>query len=240
MRFFLISALLLLMPVPALAEDHVAGTRISLSADAVALLANDEVVISFRVEKQGQDAEAVRQYINRASTTIEQRLKQEADVKLKTLARSMQPVWQYPKNSSRVRVGWQMIQNSQISTTRLQAVPKWLDAIESAGANLSSLNFRVSDAVSEQAMESLRRQAIRNFRSKATGMAKGLDAGSFRIIRLNASAHAPQPRIYRAEMAMMAKASADAAPPALSAGENKITVTVNGEIEIPFIDYPAQ
>lgn len=242
MRYLLISALLL-MPMLAQAQEETEyfpeGTRINLSASAEMLLPNDEVIVSFRVEKQGKDAEAVRSYVNKVSDAIEQRLKLEADVKLKTLSRSMQPVWQYPKNSSRVRVGWQMTQSGEISTTDLKAVPKWLDAIESAGAHLSSLNFRVSDAISKQAMASLRQQAIANFRSKAAGMAKGLDGESFRIIRLNTSGQAPQPRIYRAEMAMMAKA-VDAAPPALSAGENKITVTVSGEIEIPFIDYPAQ
>ncbi len=244
MRYLLMSVLLLLTPMLAQAQDDAEyfpeGTRINLSASAEMVLPNDEVIVSFRVEKQGKDADAVRSYVNKVSGAIEQRLKQEADVKLKTLSRNMQPVWKYVKNSPRVRVGWQMTQSGQISTTNLKAVPKWLDAIESAGAHLSNLNFRVSDAISKQAMESLRRQAIANFRSKAAGMAKGLDAESFRIIRLNTSGQAPQPRIYRAEMAMMAKASADNAQPALSAGENKITVTVSGEIEVPFIDYPAK
>jgi len=235
----LIFVLFLCAPMLAQAEDAAAGTRVSLTANAEAVLANDEVVITFRVEKQGQDAEVVRQYVNRVSSAIAQRLKQEKDVRLSTISRSMQPVWQYPKNSPRIRTGWQMIQSGQAVSMRLDAVPHWLDAIESAGANLSGLSFRVSAAVLEQAMVSLRQQAVCNFRSSAASMAKGLDAASFRIVHLNTGSRQPQPRVFGSEMAMMAR-SADAAPPALSAGENRISVTVSGDIELPFTDFPAQ
>ena len=65
MRFLLIFTLLLFAPILAQAEGHATGTRINLSASANTRLLNDEVVIAFRVERQGRDAEAVRQYVNR-------------------------------------------------------------------------------------------------------------------------------------------------------------------------------
>jgi len=241
MRYlFLLFSLCWMSPILAQAGDALpTGTRINLNATAETQLANDEVVISFRVEKDGKDAGAVRQYVNRVSGAIQKRLQQEPGVKLKTLSRSMQPVWQYPKNRQRIRTGWRMTQTGQVVSSQLDAVPKWLDGIESAGANLSGLQFRISSKASKKAQDQLRLQAIASFRQKARLIAKGLSANSFRIIQLNSSSQAPRPVMYRGEMAMMAK-SADAAPPSLSAGEGKISVSVSGTIQVPFTDFPVK
>jgi len=237
--FFLLS-LFCLSPVQAQASDVLpTGTRINLSAMAETSLPNDEVALTFRVEKDGTNASSVRQYVNRVSGAIQKRLKHEPGVKLKTISRSMQPVWQYPKNRQRVRTGWRMTQTGQVVSSKLDAVPNWLDAIESAGANLSGLQFRISSTASKSAQDQLRLQAISLFRQKAGVIAKGLSASSFRIIQINTNSRMPRPVMYRAEMAMMAK-SADAAPPSLSAGEGKISVTVSGSIQVPFTDFPVK
>jgi len=232
-------SLILWMPAWAQAGDHLpTGTRINLSATVSSQLPNDELLITYRVEKEGVDAAKVRGYVNRVSKSVQQRLKQERGLALKTISRNMQPVWKYPKNSQRIRTGWRMTQTGQIRTKRMDHVSDWLDAIEGAGAHLSGLNFRISDSASKQGQDALRLQAIASFRAKAAVIAHGLNAASFRIIRLNTSSASPRPLVYRGEMAMMAKAAADA--PALSAGEGKLSVTVSGEIEVPFTDFPAQ
>jgi len=216
-----------------------AGTRINLNASAEMQLPNNEVVILFRIMKEGTDAKMVRQYVNRLSGAVHKRLKHESGVILKTVSRTMQPVWKYPKNRQRVRTGWRMTQTGQVVSSKLDAVPKWLDAIETAGANLSSLQFRISRSTSKRAQTRLRLDAIAAFREKAAVIAKGLSAKSFRIIQLNTNSQAPRPVMYRAEMAMMAK-SADAAAPTLSAGEGKLRVSVNGTIQVPFTDFPVK
>jgi len=238
MRYFFVMLTLLCLP-PLLAQAEAVtpgGTRINLQAMAETSLPNDEVVLTFRVEKDGTNAGSVRQYVNRVSGAIQKRLKHEPGVKLKTISRSMQPVWQYPKNRKRVRTGWRMIQTGQVVSRKLEAVPNWLDAIESAGANLSGLQFRISSTASKRAQDQLRLQAISLFRQKAGVIAKGLSASSFRIIQINTNSQMPRPVMYRAEMAMMAK-SADAASPSLSAGEGKISVSVSGSIQVPFTDF---
>jgi len=230
------------MLIPTLASAEVQspnGTRINLNATMQTQVPNDEVVITFRVEKEGKNARAIRQYVNRVSGAIQKRLATEKGVKLKTTSRNMQPVWKHYKDRPRQRTGWRMTQTGQIVSTHLDALPAWLNAIETEGAHLSGLQFRISVKRSKKVQDSLRLQAIASFRDKAAIIAKGLSAKSFRIIRLNTSSHAPQPVRYRAEMAMMAKSVASDAP-ALSSGEGKISVNVTGEIEIPFIDFPAR
>lgn len=209
-----------------------------MSATAGATLPNDEVEITFRVEKQGKNAKEVRQYVNRITARIKKRLEQEKEVRLVTTGRYMQPIWKYPKNSERIRVGWQMRQTGLITSRRLDDVAGWLADIEGEQAHLSGLQFRVSNKAMAEAKKSLRLQALKKFRHKAATMAGGLGADSFRILRLSADSQLPQPVMQRREMAMMA-AAADAGPPALSAGEGVVRVTVSGEIELPFIDYPA-
>ncbi|ATX80591.1 putative conserved protein YggE, contains kinase-interacting SIMPL domain [Mariprofundus aestuarium] len=239
MRYLLMLSLLLFTPALAQAEsDQPAGTRINISASAETEIPNDEMVITFRVEKEGKHANEIRQHVNRVSAAIQKRMKSERGVKMKTTDRTMQPVWHHPKNMTRIRTAWRMTQTEQITSSNLDAVPEWLDAIEAEGANLANLQFRVSRNSSLETQALLRLQAIKAFRAKAATIARGVDARSFRIIRLNSSSHTPQPVMYRAEMAMMAKAAEASAPPALSAGEGLVRVTVNGEIEVPFTDFP--
>ena len=241
MRFLFLITMLVLLPLQAHAEGVLPqGTRINLSATAETELANDEVVIHFQVDKEAADANAVRQHINKVSAAIHKRLGMEKGVKLKTLSRNMQPVWKYPKNSPRARTGWRMVQSEQVTSMDLDGLPKWLDAIEAEGAHLSSLQFRINDNTSRQEQERLRLGAIAEFRDKAKEITRGLSARSFRIISLNSSSHAPQPVLYRAEMAMAARASVESSPPSLSAGEGKLSISVNGEIEVPFTDFSAQ
>ena len=234
-------SLLLFAPTLTQAEGlEPGGTRINISATAEAELPNDEVVITFRVEQQGKNSDEIRKQVNNISKRIQQRLQKERGVKLKTTSRNMQPVWHHPKNQPRVRTAWRMTQTEQVTSTNLDAVPAWLDAIENAGAHLSNLQFRVSRERARLTQASLQLEAIKTFRKKAAALAKGLDTSDFRIIRLNTSSHTPRPVMYRSEMAMMAKASADTPAPSLSAGEGTIQVTITGEIETPFIDYPVK
>jgi len=214
------------------AEELVSGTRISLNASVEVQLPNDEVVITFRVEKEGKDADAVRQYVNRVSGAIQQRLEKQPGVMLKTTGCTMQPVWEQPQNRKRVRSGWRMTQTEQVVSQKLDAMPGWLDVIERAGAHLSGLQFRLSSKAARKTQDRLRLQAIALFRRKAAVIARGLDAKQFRIIQLNAASQAPQPVVYRAE--------AVRAAPALSAGEGRIRVNIEGEIEVPFTDFPVK
>lgn len=238
MRYLLILSLLFISPAWAQVEDNQAkGTRVSLSAMAETELANDEVAVQFRVQAEGRQSAPLRQQVNRVSARIKQRLENESGVKLTTTSRRLEPVWEYHQTTrKRERAGWRMVQTGMITSTKLDAVPNWLDDIEQAGAQLSGLQFRVSSPTMNDAQDALQLQAIRKFRHKAGDIAKGLDAKSFRVIDLQTNANRP---VYPVRgMAMMAS-KAEAAP-ALSSGESKVSVTVSGEIELPFRDFPVK
>jgi len=240
MRYLLIFSLLFISSVRAQAEDNnrPEGTRVSLSVTAETELANDEVAVQFQVQAEGRKSAPLRQQVNRISEHIKQRLESESNVKLTTTSRRLEPVWEYhPTTRKRERTGWRMLQTGTITGTNLDAVADWMDDIERAGAELSGLQFRVSSSTLNNAQDQLQLQAIRKLRRKAQNIAKALDAKSFRIIRLQTNANRPAYPM-RTGMAMMAVKRE--ATPALSPGESKVTVTVSGEIEVPFMDFPTK
>lgn len=234
--------LLFLFATPALVTAEVQpnnGTRINISATATTEIPNNEVAITFRIERQGKSADEIRQYVNRATAAIHRRLKHEKGLKLKTVSRNMQPVWHYPKNSPRVRSAWRMTQTEVITSDNLNTISTWLDAIEKEGAHLSNLQFRITPSSLKQTKEKLRLEAIRKFRTNAQTMAKGVDAKSYRILYLNGESQDPHPVLYRTEAAMAAKSS-HASAPALSSGEGTVRITINGQIEVPYTDFPVK
>ncbi len=207
------------------------GTIISLSAKATLEVPNDEVVVNFRVEERGKKLDALRKRVNQVSASIKKSLTKEKGVKLKTSSRSVDPIWK-PNQYNRVRDGWSVVQTGIVTSQDLDAVPRWLDVIEKAGAKLQSLSFRISDGLRRTTQERLRLQAIKQFRSKSMTIAKALDAKAFHIRHLNTgSSYSPQP-MYRGEMMMAKSMAADAAAPALSSGDSRISVSVNGDIEV--------
>lgn len=229
-------ALLLLVSVPAMAEEP-KGTDVSLSATAEAMLPNDEAVVRFRIEAEGPKADALRQQVNRISQAVGERLGREKGLVQQTTDRRIEPVWHYDSASRRqIRDGWRLVQGWRVTTTRLDAVPDWLDGIERAGAHLDGLSFRASRQAQRAALDRLRMQAVSEFRAQAAVTAKALGASSYRILRLNTNAMVPRPM-----MPMMAMARSENAPtPTLEAGESRLSVTVSGDILLPEKDYPVK
>lgn len=210
------------------------GTVVSLSAEATIEVANDEVVVNFRVEERGKKLDALRKRVNQMSASIKQSLAKEKGVKLKTSSRRVNPIWK-PNQYNSVRDSWVVVQTGTITSKNLEDVPRWLDMIEHAGAKLQNLSFRISDTLRRNTEEQLRIQAIKQFRIKAATVSKALDATSFSIRHLNTGNAFTPPSVYRGEMAMMSKSRH--ATPALSSGDSRITVSVSGDIVVNQVKF---
>ena len=233
----LLFALLLLISVPAMAGEP-KGAQVSLSAQAEQMLPNDEVVVRFRIEAEGTKADTLRRTVNRISRAVSERLQRQKHVVQRTIGRRLEPLWHYDNASHRqIRDGWRLVQSERVTSTDLDAVPDWVDAIERAGAHLDGLAFRVSRQAEDAARDRLRMQAVAAFRARAAVTAKALGASSFRILRLNTNDMMPRPIQPVMGMAMAAKAQA---APALEAGQSRITVRVSGDILLPEKDYPVK
>jgi len=207
------------------------GTIVSLSAEATVEVANDEVVINFRVEERGKKLDALRQRVNQMSAAIKKSLAKVKGVRLKTSSRRVDPIWQ--KGSYQVkREGWLVVQSGTITSKKLDDVPRWLDTIERVGAKLQSLSFRISDSVRRETQEDLRILAIHQFQAKANTVVNALGAAYFQILHLNTGSSTPSHPMLRQERAYTTKAMAADSAPALSSGESRISVSVSGDIEV--------
>lgn len=236
MRYLLALSLLIVAPVLAQAENsQPTGTRISLSATAEQSVANDEMVVHYRIEEKGTSAKKLRARVNAITARLEARLKSE-QVKHKTTGRSLRPHWEkgffnYQK--------WNLNQSGQITTSDLDSISDWLGDIEAMGVKLNNLRFRISSKKMRQVQDALRLEALQKFRAKAAVLSRGVASKHFRIIRLQTSG-GRQP-VYAERMMMADAAMAKAASaPVVAAGESKTSVTVSGDIEVPFTDFPVK
>ncbi|MDQ6968834.1 MAG: SIMPL domain-containing protein [Mariprofundaceae bacterium] len=234
MKYLIILSLIFV--TPAWAEENAKKeTRISLSATASITLPNDEVVVNYRMEAIGTHANSLRKKVNGMSHFIHQQLKDVKDINQTTLSRRMEMLWRYDKlNNKQVRDGWRLVQVEQLISKHLDAVPDWVDGIEKAGAHLNHLSFRISDVALKQTQKSLRLQAIQAFRHKANSLAKALEATSFRIVQLQTSQRQP---VYPMRQAMEMMSKAVSSPAHLNTGKGKVSVTVSGNIAVPFMSY---
>lgn len=228
--------LFLLLPTAFAAEQ---GTIISLSAQAEANLANDEIAVEFRVEAKGSDTNKLRKQVDFISAAISKRMKRERGTKIITTGRRLDPLWENRPSYKRERTGWQMVQSGRITSTRLNAVSSWLEDIEQLGAHLKGLRFRVSDKLLKATQEQLRLNAIERFKAKASALTKSLNATSFRIIRVQTDSHNPIHPMQRDRTFAMAE-SASASSPVLEVGESKVSITVHGEIEVEKQSFPVK
>jgi len=235
MRYFMVLSLFFLTPAWAHAEgNQPAGTRIQLSATAEQSVSNDEIVVDYRIEETGTLAKKLRQKVNQITARLQERLKSE-HVKHKTTRRSLRPHWEkglfnYKK--------WSLNQSGQILSSDLDNISEWLADIEAMGIKLDKLSFRVSSGKMRQVHDELRLEALKKFRAQAEVLGRGMAARSFRIIRLQASGNA-QPHFARQPM-MAEMSMAKNAAPVMAPGESKSSLTISGEIEVPFTDFPVK
>ena len=226
----LASASALAKPVP--------GAEVSLSAQARAMVANDQVVVDYRIEASGRHPDALRRQVNGESQAIDARLAKEVGVMQATTGRSIEPIEHYDQTARReVNDGWRVAQSAEITASHLAAVPHWLSAIETDGARIDGLHYRVSDATMAATKERLRLEAIHEFRQQAAMVAGALGVASFRIVSLTDNVEIPTPGPVRFMAVAM---NAPAPTPALDSGDSTVRVTVSGQIELPAKIYAAK
>jgi len=195
-------------------------------------VANDEVVVSYRIEAKGNSAQRLRKQVDEIAAKVSERLKRER-VKHKTTNRTLNPVWESGFFSTK---SWELVQSGRIETEDVDAVPGWLADIETAGVKLDGLQFQISDKRRRQIEERVRKEAIHNFRAKAGTIAEGVAVRSYRIIDMRTDSRRDvAPMVMRANK-LESYASVSEAP-SLAGGESKIRITVSGTIETPYKDF---
>lgn len=207
------------------ANDELRYNQVNLQTSASSHVANDTLTALLVIQETGTDTAHLANLVNTKMTKVLEAAAAFKHVDSHTVSYTTRPL--YKKG---VIHSWQVSQTIQLNSQHFEQLGDLIAKINPY-ADVQSMQFTVSDTKLENVQEALTKQAIAKFRSKANMVTKEFGKSSFVIIHVNIgnNYHAPRPMMERSLMTADAKSST---PPALSPGTNKITVNINGNIEL--------
>lgn len=188
---------------------------------------NDRVSITFSAFAQDKNPQIVANTINTQMQNATSVLKHSTNIKLETGNYQITPVY----NKNRDVAAWRGQQTLTLNMANLPGLVKILAKVQPF-LRYQSMSFGVSEAQRQKFINELTLEAIKAYQQKANMIATSFRAQSYRITetRIN-TPHIPSP--YVARSAMMADTiPAAKIAPTLRTGQTKLTVSINGKLEI--------
>ncbi len=199
--------------------------RIHLSVSASAQLENDTMVATVFAEEEGSKAAELSNIVNKRIRKGLDLVKTHAEIKHQTNAYSSNPVY----SNNKIK-GWRVRQSLRLESQDMTLMSDVLGKLQSDLA-LQSMQFTVSPESKNKEDEKLIDKALQAFEKRAQQVVKKLGRKNYKIVDINIStsgARGVPPQYQMRAMAMDAVVSA----PAISAGEQTVSVTVSGNIEL--------
>ena len=218
---------LALAALPALAhEPELRYNRASFSVSATEDVANDTLVAVLTVQRDGSSARQLATEVNQVMAWALVKAKEAPSIKVQTLDYQTNPIYQ--KN---VVTGWRVSQSLRLEGRDTAAVSDMVGVLQER-LNLQQVAYEVSRERRKEVEDRLIGEAIAAFQARAKRVAADLQRRTFRLVQMDVSSGpAPMP-VFRQRAMPMAMAEAAAAPPAIEAGTQTITIGVSGEIEL--------
>jgi predicted secreted protein len=209
----------LLAPALAYAEP-----TLHLDADARAQVANDEMVVSLSVEREGVESAPLTDAVLFALNDAVKDAKAVPGVNTRLGNVSTNPNWNQNK-----KIGWVVRGEITLTSKDMKGLAT-LTGNLSQKLQLSGVHFRLSEAKRSEEEARLLKLAAANFKAKAAAAASafGYQDYALKEMTIGHSGHAPSPRPMMAMMSM--KAERAAVP--VEGGDSEVSVTVNGKIDL--------
>ncbi len=209
-----------------MAEEKVATyDRIQLSANSSMEVENDTLSAQLYVQREGSELSRLADEVNKKITQAIAQVKQVDGIKLQTQGYQTYPTY----NQQRV-TGWRVRQTIRIESQDSAKLSQLLSKLQSSLA-LESLQYNVSPAQREAAVEQLIGEAISSFQKRAALVTKHLGRNDYRLVEMNINTSGQPVQPVRMRASMMAM-EASVAQPSLEAGSQTIRVDVSGTIEL--------
>jgi predicted secreted protein len=205
-------------------DDETHYDRIHLSVNATAQLENDTMVATLFAQEEGSQAAELSAVVNQRIRNALELVKKHPQIKHQTNAYSSNPIY----NNNKI-TGWRVSQSLRLESTNMALMSDVLGKLQ-ADLALQSMQFAVSPASKNRQDEILIDEALEAFSKRAQQVVKKLERRNYKIVDINIStsgARGIRPQYQMRAMAMDAESS-----PAVSAGEQTVTVTVSGNIEL--------
>ncbi len=206
---------------------------LGISAEASRDVANDEMNVVMRVERQSENlATANRDALGRINALLE-KARGVAGVESSLAGVGSSPIHaesrQADGKTERTITGWHVHADASLKSRDVQALSKLIGELGDE-ARILSVGFTVSKEARAKVEAELLVEASKAFNERAAMIANSLGYARFEIERINVGT-AGMPRPYRpvAQEAMMMKAAA--APDfAESVGESTLSANANGQV----------
>lgn len=221
----LLSALFLVTAPFAFADQEQHFNQINMQATASDNVANDQLIAVLVVQETGNDPATLANIVNTRMAEIITKADNFNSVRHQTVNYNSRPIFKNGAIKS-----WQVSQNIRLKSQDFEQLGK-LVSLANKLATVQSMNFGVSDQQTEKTQDRLTKQAIKKFRHKASIIAKQFGKSNYHLVHINIGHNYVQPQRHMMRASMAKDSMADAAP-ALSAGTHKVSVNINGTIEL--------
>lgn len=208
---------------------------INLSATETRKLAQDQLIASLRIEKEGPDVKKVQDAVNKAMTAAMDVLKDVKSVKVSTggyyVYKNEQPIPD-PKTgqyTGKTKTVWQASQTLDLESKDSAAMLDVVGKIQTIGFAMNNLTYTLSPEKAEAVRDEMMVLALKKLKAKAQKAADALGKGSFDLtdVNLDSGGMAPPPMVYARAAKMEMMADAAVAAPVADAGETSVSLTVS-------------
>jgi len=200
--------------------------RVSLNESAQTEVDNDLLVAVLFAQAEGKDAATPADEVNRIMDWAVNLAKSHPEVKVQTLGYHSNAI--YKKSVIR---GWRVNQSLRLESRDSRLLGDLIAKLQEQ-LKVQSIGYRVSDEQRRKHLDGLTAEALARFQSRAAHIAKSLGRSGFRVVRLNINDNRQNPMPVARGMRMEASADQSVAPARIEAGTRKMTISVNGEIEL--------
>ena len=207
------------------AQENDTYDRVDLMASASKDVENDLLIAVVFAEVEDNDQADAADEVNRAISWAAERAEEVPSIEAQTTNYNTRPVY---ANGRRI-VGWVARQGLRLESQDAEAQSELLGELQERVA-IQSINYSVSEAARDAAEDELIAEALAQFSRRANLIASELGHDGYRIVRINVGTvggfRGPDTRV------MVTAARAELQAPAIEAGSQTMSVTVNGTVEL--------
>lgn len=216
--------------LPADSHEGVTYDRIQLAVSASRVVDNDLSVATLYVERDGKTQPELATAINESMAWALSVARKTPGIKLQT---TQYTTWPMHADNGTTITGWRGRQSLRLETPDASALAGLVAALQEKMA-VESMGFSVSTARQDALETELTREALEKFGSRANQVAAALGRPGYRLLKLDLGnvGGPPSPVLYRGVMAMADRAMAAPPPVQMEAGEQTMTVSASGLIQL--------
>lgn len=208
------------------ADEAATYNRINISASASGEVSNDTMIVELNARAENKSPATAANQVNSDMQWALDKLKDYPDVVSRTLNYRTFPTYREQNIA-----GWQVEQSLRLESAAMNLLSKLTGELQTR-LNVTSMQYQASPAKLWEKENETIRSAIGAFEERALIVSNSLGARSYQIVSLRIDTQNRFQGFPRAESMARLVASDAGAPASTQAGQQSISVNVNGEIEL--------